>query len=403
MTPASARPLVLLLAALTAFSPMSIDMYLPALPEIGRDLGGSTAATQATMATFLIGLALGQFVYGPLSDRVGRRLPILFGLVVYILATVLCALAPSVEVMLVGRFLQALGCGAGAVISAAVVRDHFDATQTAKVMMSLIMVLGLTPILAPALGSVVMAFGDWRQIFWVMFAVGVAVLLKAYFSLRESRSAETAAQAAHEHPLRSYGLVLRNPRLRGYLLASALASGMFFAYIAASPALLIQVYGYSPQVYSGLFALNALGMIAGAVISSKLVAKLGGDGLLARGVALAVVFALLLFAAALTGIGGRWSVLALLFLTVSTFGVIASNATAGALSTDPLRAGTISALMNGAPFVSAGVTAWLTGVLFDHTARPLAGVMLACISISAAATWLLVMRGQPAHQAAVQA
>ncbi|MDP1962231.1 MAG: multidrug effflux MFS transporter, partial [Reyranella sp.] len=245
--------LVILLGALTAFAPMSIDMYLPALPAIGKALGGTPEATQGTLAVFLAGMAIGQFLYGPASDRYGRRAPILVGVAVYVAASIWCALTQSMEGLIFARFVQALGGCAGAVVARAVVRDQFDHTETARVLSLLTLVMGVAPIVAPLLGGWVMVIAGWRGIFWTLALFGCLVGLAVFLRLRESRSEETAAQARSETPLKAYGQLLRNRRLIGYALAGALNGAVLFTYISSSPALVIETYGFSPQAFGWVF------------------------------------------------------------------------------------------------------------------------------------------------------
>ena len=192
--------LVVMLGSLTAMGPLAIDMYLPSLPAIGADLRASASQTQGTVAAFLAGMAIGQVFYGPASDRLGRRRPVLLGVVIFIAASALCAMATSPQMLLVGRFIQALGACAGGVVSRAVVRDRFNHTETARVLSLMMLIMGMAPILAPLLGSFLLLFGSWRLNFWFMTAYGVALGAAAFLRLTESRSDETAAHATTENP-----------------------------------------------------------------------------------------------------------------------------------------------------------------------------------------------------------
>ena len=252
--------LVILLGSLTAMGPLAIDMYLPSLPAIGEDLGATAAQTQATVAAFLAGMALGQFLYGPASDRFGRKPPILVGVAIFIAASAACALATSPEQLVAARFVQALGACAGGVVARAVVRDRFDHTETARMLSLLMLIMGLAPILAPLGGGLLLNFGGWRLIFWFMAAFGVAVGLAAILRMRESRSEETRSQAASESPLRAYAALLRQPRLVGYGLAGALNGATLFTYISSSPELLIEIYDIPAAEFGWVFGVNAAGM-----------------------------------------------------------------------------------------------------------------------------------------------
>lgn len=372
--------LVILLGALTAFAPMSIDMYLPSLPAIGADLSATAGQTQATVAAFFAGMAIGQFLYGPASDRFGRRPPILVGVGIYVAASAACALAASPEMLIGARFVQALGGCAGGVVARAVVRDRFDHTETARVLSLLTLIMGLAPILAPMLGGLLLAVGGWRLNFWVLAGFGVACGAATLLWLRESRSAETAAQAASENPLRAYFALLRQKRLIGYALAGALNGATLFTYISASPGLLIGTYGIDPQHFGLVFGLNAMAVIGASQVNRHLLKRRTPDQVLATASIAATLAAVALAFAAITGWGERWSVLPLLFLVLASYGFMQGNVMAGALSEDPRRAGSVSALMGGASFGVGALASSLAGAFHDGTPRPMAIVMLIALA-----------------------
>ena len=375
--------LVILLGALTAFAPMSIDMYLPSLPAIGQSLGASAAQTQTTVAAFFAGMAIGQFIYGPASDRFGRRGPILAGIAVYLAATVVCALSTSPEMLIAARFVQALGGCAGGVVARAIVRDRFDHTETARMLSLLMLIMGIAPIVAPLLGGLVLQVAGWRAIFWVLVVFALVVGAFALLRLEESRSEATAVQARAENPFAAFRALLRQPRLVGYALAGALNGATLFTYIAASPVLLIEVYGISSANFGWVFGLNAAGVIGASQANRYLLKYAGPDQVLARASLIAVGFGALLALAAVTGFGERWTVLPLLFLILSTYGFIQGNTMAGALSVDPSRSGSVSALMGGASFGVGAVAASLTGLAYDGTPAPMAVTMALALTGSA--------------------
>ena len=375
--------LVILLGSLTAMGPLAIDMYLPSLPAISAGLRASAGEAQATVSAFLAGMAIGQLFYGPASDRMGRRAPILFGVVVYVAASVACGFATS-PVMLIGtRFLQALGACAGGVVSRAVIRDRFGHSETARMLSLLMLIMGLAPILAPLLGGVLLGLGGWRLNFWFMASFGVAVGLAALWRLTESRSEETTAHAATESPLQAYLALMREPRLVGYALAGALNGATLFTYIASSPDLLIKTYGIPPSAFGWVFGLNAVGIIGSNQVNRFLLRHRTPDQVLAKSSVIAVGFGVLLMVAAATGLGERWSVLTLLFLLLSTYGFLQGNTMAGALNVDPRRAGAISAMMGAVSFGTGAIASAAAGVLHDGTPRPMALVMMVALAGSA--------------------
>ncbi|WP_397402857.1 multidrug effflux MFS transporter [Phenylobacterium sp.] len=395
--PSSASPptpwgLVILLGSLTAMGPLAIDMYLSTLPAIGQSLRATPASTQATVSTFLAGMAIGQLVYGPWSDRVGRRAPIMLGVVIFIAASVACALATSVEQLLAARFIQALGACAGAVVSRAIVRDTFDHTETARTLSLMMLIMGLAPILAPLLGAALLTFGGWRLNFWFMAAFGIVVGVIAVLRLKESRSEATARQAASENPFQSYAALLRQPRLVGYALAGALNGATLFTYIATSPSLIMGTYGYSAALFPWIFGFNALGIVGSGQINRMILRRVHPDRVLSVASRIAVGLGVTLMIAAYTGIGERWTVLPLVFLVFCSLGFMQGNTTAGALNVDPLRAGSISALMGTVAFAAGALASTLAAILHDGSSRPMALVMVTALAGSALALRFLALR-----------
>ena len=391
--------LVILLGSLTAMGPLAIDMYLSTLPAIGQSLVATPAAVQATVSAFLAGMAIGQLVYGPWSDRIGRRVPVMLGVVIFVAASVACAMATSVEQLLAARFVQALGACAGAVVSRAVVRDTFDHTETARTLSLMMLIMGLAPILAPLLGAALLAFGGWRLNFWFMAAFGVVVGAVAVLRLKESRSEATARQAASENPFQSYAALLRQPRLLGYALAGALNGATLFTYIATSPGLIMGTYGYSAAVFPWIFGFNALGIVGSGQINRMILRRVHPDRVLSLASRVAVGLGGALMIAAYTGVGERWTVLPLVFLIFCSLGFMQGNTTAGALNVDPLRAGSISALMGTVGFAAGALASTLAAVLHDGSARPMALVMVVALAGSAVALRFLALRQQSSPSA----
>lgn len=377
--------LILLLGALTASGPLSIDMYLPALPAIGRSLHATPAAMQQTVAAFFIGMATGQLIYGPLSDRVGRRPPLLFGLALYAAASAGCALAPSELVLICLRVVQALAGCAGMVIARAIVRDRFHYSEVLHIFSLLSLVMGLAPILAPLLGGWLLAVAGWRWIFGVQAVFGAAAGATALILLPESRSQATAEHARGEHPLQSYLALLRQPRLVGFVLTGAFSGAALFTYVAASPDILIGVFHVPPSRFGLFFGVNAFGLIGATQINARLARRVPFEVIL-KWANLAVFGAALLLAFdAVTSFGGLWGVMVPMFLVMASFGFNQSNATVGALGVDPLRTGAISSLFGATSFAAGAAAAAVAGALRDGTPRPMAFVIvgsLACAVIT---------------------
>ena len=390
----SATPwqLVVLLGALTAIGPMAIDMHLAGLSAMQRDLGATPGEGQASVASFFAGMALGQFIYGPASDRFGRRGPILIGMVIYLVATAVCALSTSVEMLISARFIQAIGACAGQVVTRAVVRDHFDHQNTARVLSLLTLVMGLAPILAPQLGGFVLMVASWRAIFWLMFAIGGAIGLWTLVSLKESQSHAARAVARQESVLGSFVALFKQRRLVGYALGGALNGATLFTYVAGSSALVVEVYGISPAWFPLVFAINAVAIIGSSQVNRFLLRTTSSDTILKRASLTAIVLAAILTVFAVTGWGGMWTVLPMIFLVLSSYSFAQNNTMAGALSVDPARAGAISAVMGASAFGAGALAASVVGSFHDATARPMAIAMLLALTFSAVAIYGLALR-----------
>jgi DHA1 family bicyclomycin/chloramphenicol resistance-like MFS transporter len=272
-----------------------------------------------------------------------------------------------------------------------VIRDRFSHVETARMLSLMMLIMGLAPILAPLLGGALLVFGGWRLNFWFMTAFGVAVGLAGFLRLKESRSEETTAHARTESPPQAYLALAREPRVVGYALAAALNGATLFTYIASSPDLLIKTYGISPQAFGWAFGANAVGVIGGNQVNRYLLRRRTPDQVLARSSVIATGAAALLLGAALSGIGGRYSVLPLLFALLASYGFIQGNTMAGALNVDPRRAGAISAVMGGLSFGAGALASAAAGVLHDGTPRPMAAVMFVAIAGSMACLHLLAL------------
>jgi MFS transporter, DHA1 family, multidrug resistance protein len=381
--------LVLLLGSLSAFGPLSMDMYLPGLPSMARDLSAPAWAAQLTITASMVGLAGGQLVAGPISDALGRRRPLLAGLAAYMAASLLCAMAPTIWLLLLFRVIQGAAGAAGIVIARAIVRDLHTGVAAARTFALLMLVNGLAPILAPLIGGELLHVTDWRGIFVVLAAIGALLLLAAWAML-----AETLAPAARHGggivaTLRIFRGLVGDREYMGYALAMGLAFGAMAAYIGGSPFVLQDIYGVSPQVFSLLFALNAGGIVVASQVGRALVDRLGPRALLNAGVSMSALGGLGVLASVLLDIG-LIALLPSFFVLVASIGLVFPNATALALADHPQTAGSASAGLGLSQFAIGALAAPLAGVGGSHTALPMAIVMatlpvagLACLRVLA--------------------
>lgn len=379
---------IFLLGSLTAFGAITIDLYLPTLPDIGRAFASDPATVQLTLSTFFVGMAIGQLFYGPASDRFGRRPAILVGCAVYVAASLACALAPTIEWLVAGRFVQALGCCAGMVVARAVVRDRYDHADSARIFSLLVLVLAVAPMVAPTVGGWLALVFSWRAIFLALAAFGLIVGAAVFFRLDESRSPETEAKARGEHPVAGYLDLLRHRRLLGYILVGGLNGATLFTYISAAPDLVISVWGFTQQQFGLVFAFVATAIIGSSQINRRLLDHYGPDAILGVTSLVCVGVGGALLAGALLG-APVWMMLGLLFLTMGSNGFIGANAIAGALNVDPLRAGATSGLFGSANFALGALASALAAAFHDGTARPMAAVMLLSLVLAALAYYVL--------------
>jgi DHA1 family bicyclomycin/chloramphenicol resistance-like MFS transporter len=396
---AETRPtlgLVLVLGALTAFTPFSIDLYLPGLPSMATELRASAAQAEMTVAAFFIGISAGQLFYGPLSDRVGRRIPLLAGIFVYTAASVACALAPTIGDLIGFRLVQALGGCAGVVLARAIVRDRFPPQQTAQVFSTLMLVMGLAPVLAPLAGSYLLTVSTWRTTFWLLTLFGATCGVAALFALPESRPEHVAVHARTESPLAAYVALLRQPRLIGYVLYGACSSAALLTYVTTSPEIMIGIYHVPVRDFGWVFGINSAGLIAASQINARLLRYHAYEAILPWANLGAILSGVLLVAQALTGFGGLVGLMVPLFLVMASFGFNAANAMAGAMSVDPRRGGSTAGLMGAAQFAAGAGAAGLAGAFHDGTARPTAWVVLASVLIAGVALHGLARRPDPA-------
>ncbi|AKI98509.1 DHA1 family bicyclomycin/chloramphenicol resistance-like MFS transporter [Archangium gephyra] len=368
--------LLFVLGTLTAFGPLSIDMYLPSMPSIQEDLGTSASLVQLTLAAFMAGLGIGQFVYGPLSDRFGRRRPLLVGIVLYILASAVCAFAPNVHWLIALRFLQALGGASGAVISRAIVRDLYSGREIARVLSLLMLIMGAAPILAPLLGSQVLGFAGWRAIFGVLTVLGGVALVLALVAIpRVPAHARPSAAASLGTNLR---VLFTDRRFLTATLAGGFAQSGLFAYISGAPFVLMEVLHVTPERFAGLFATNAMGFICASQLNRRLLARRSPERIAVSGSLFMLLMGAALLVLAVSGLGRVYTLAPALFLFIASIGFVTPNAAALALEEHGPRAGVASAVLGSLQFAVSAAASAAVGLFNDGGMLPMAAVMAVC-------------------------
>ncbi|MYR42700.1 multidrug effflux MFS transporter [Streptomyces sp. SID5910] len=369
----------LVLGGLTATPPLAMDMYLPSLPEVTESLHAPAATVQLTLTACLAGMALGQLVVGPMSDRWGRRRPLLTGLAVYVVATALCALAPTVELLVAFRLAQGLAGAAAIVIARAVVRDLYDGVAMARFFSTLMLISGVAPVVAPLIGGQILRVTDWRGVFVVLTVVGVLLGGVVWAKLPETLPEAERHSGGVGDTLRSMRGLLADRAFTGYMLAGGFAFASLFAYISASPFVVQEIYGASPQTFSLLFGLNSIGLVVVGQINGKiLVGRVSLDRVLCVGllVVIAAATALLLMALGVFGDVGLAPIAGALFVLMSAMGISLPNTQALALMRVKQSAGSASALLGTSSFLIGAVASPLVGIAGKDTALPMAIVQL---------------------------
>ncbi|WP_238598425.1 multidrug effflux MFS transporter [Saccharothrix sp. ALI-22-I] len=379
--------IILVLGALIALGPFTIDMYLPALPELGADLGASESAVQLTLTGTLVGLGLGQLVIGPLSDAFGRRLPLIAGTAVHIGASVLCLVAPNVAVLGLLRTLQGVGAAAAMVVAMAVVRDLFTGRAAATIMSRLMLVMGAAPILAPSVGAAVLVTGSWRGVFAVLAVLGAALLLVAIFLLKETLPPERRRTSSIRPVLRTYKALLADRQFVVLVLVAALGMSALFSYVSGSSFVLQDTYGLDQQEFGLVFAIGAVALIGASQMNVVLLNRWSERQIVFGALGAALAFGAVLIAFTASGFGGLLGFLVPLMFLLAAVGLVLPNAPALALSRHGEAAGTAAALLGAAQFGIGALIAPVVGVLGnDGPAMALTmtgGVLVAWVALAA--------------------
>jgi MFS transporter, DHA1 family, multidrug resistance protein len=392
----TSRAFIVLLGALTALTALSIDMSLPALPRLTAVFATTPDKAQLTLSVFLIGFAIGQLAYGPISDRYGRRPVLLFGLVVYTLGGIGCALASSIDQLILCRLLQGLGGCVGRVMGPAIVRDEFHAQKGAQVLSYVTLVMALAPLIAPVIGGYLLVFADWQAIFLALAAFGAVVLVVIAARFAESSKHHDPQATEITTLLRNYARFLTNRACLGYALINCFVFAGLFSYISGSSFVYIEVFGLPGHVYGMLFGVTALAFMSGAFLNGRVVRRTAPQAVLRVGLAIvlvagAVMLAVALLAPSVLGV--------LLAIMIYVFGMafVFPNATAAAMEPMPRMAGVASSLLGSSQMAIGSVTGYLVNLFYDKTPLAMASGIAAASLLACLTYALLIHRGGAAR------
>jgi DHA1 family bicyclomycin/chloramphenicol resistance-like MFS transporter len=374
--------IILILGSLATISPFSIDMYLPGFPAIAIDLHTTIDKVQLSLTAYLIGIALGQLLYGPLLDRFGRKIPLYIGLIIYILASIGCAFTESVNSLIAMRFLQAIGGCAGIVAAQALVRDIFPVNKTAQALSLIILVIAVSPMIAPTLGAYTTAVFGWHSIFIILAIITLGILIAVYFFLPEGKAPDTSMSLKPAAVLKNFYSVFKNPQFLIYTLAGGLATSAPFAYIAGSSDVFMNIYGVSEKEYGWIFAFLAFAMIGSTQLNHILLKKFKSEEIIKVALFYQTVIGMLTVLGVYYNWFGLLSLIGMLFIFLTGQGLIGPNTAALSLAPFSKQAGSASALMGSWRLGAGGIISAIVSVLHNGTAMPMVGVMFGCAIIS---------------------
>ena len=388
------------LGLLSAVGPFAIDMYLPALPSISQDLGASTAATQMTLMVFFVTFGVAQIAYGPISDTVGRRKPLFFGLGIFALGGIGCALAPSIEWLIFFRFVQGIGAAACAITPRAIIRDLHTGIAAAKLMSTVMLVFSVAPILAPLIGSTVIVFVGWRGVFAVITLVAVLGILLVALALPETLPPERRKPLALRTMAQSFGTLFRDVRFLSLTLIAGLGLASFFTFIANASFIYIDHYGMSPLQFSFAFSVNAIGFIGASQFAARLAGRHGFNRVVLTAVTSFMVLSLILLAVTLAGFTELAVLMVGLFLAFACLGLVIPSSMVMALEEHGPIAGVASALGGTIQFLTGAVMVTVASLVFDGTSVPMVAIIAACAVCAYILARLTLRRPAPAAAAA---
>lgn len=381
---------ILILGSLSAFGPLCLDMYLPALPHLATDLSTTASMAQLSLTACLLGLALGQLIVGPLSDTRGRRSPLIISLIIYAISSLLCVFAPTAGILNILRFVQGLSGSAGIVISRAVVRDMYSGTEMTKFFSMLMLVNGAAPILAPLFGGQLLNFVSWRGVFVVLSLIGVILLLSVIYGLPETLPQERRQAGGLQATLSTFSRLLHDRHFMGYCLAQAFVTAAMFGYISGSSFVLQNIYHVSEQAYSLIFAINGVGIIIASQATGRLAGRIHETTLLRYGLGLATAASVVLLIAILLN-GSLISILIPLFFIVSSVGIVGPASFPLAMHSQQKSAGSASALLGLLPYILGAAVAPLVGLGGENNALPM-GIVIISANMLAVLSYLFIVK-----------
>src|SRR5215470_14239796 len=374
--------LILILGLLTAIGPFSIDMYLPAFPDIARGLHTTVAQVTLSLSSFFIGISAGQLLYGPLLERFGRKKPLYAGLCVYLLASAGCAMAASVNALIILRLLQAVGGCVGMVASRAMVRDLFEVKENAKIFSTLMLVVAVSPIIAPTLGGYVTAMLGWRYVFAMLIIVDIIIIAGTFFLLPESKKPDPNFSLRPTPIIKNFAGVIIHPQFYTYALTAAISAAGLYAYIGGSPHVFMEIFKVTERQYGWIFALIAMGLIGASQVNSVLLKNYTSEQIIPVALACQSVIGLVMVILTLFGWNDVFITIFLIFIFLGTQGFVFPNASALSLASFGHNAGSASALLGAIQMTIGACTSALVSVLQNHTGFPMMGVM-ASLAITA--------------------
>lgn len=370
--------LILILGLLSAIGPLSIDMYLPAFPSIAKGLNTTVASVMLSLSSFFIGISVGQLLYGPLLERYGRKTPLYFGLALYAVSSLACATAMSVETLIVFRFFQALGGCVGMVASRAMVRDLFDVKDNAKVFSTLMLVIAVSPIIAPSLGGLITTYIGWRYIFVMLIIVIAAIIAGIYFLLPDSKGPDPSYSLKPIAILSSFSSIIKHPQFALYTFSGSVASAGLYAFISGSPYVFLEIFKVTEQHYGWVFAFVASGLIGSSQLNSIFLKKYKSEQIIKVALYFQSFVAIVLASTALFGFSELYSTVLLIFLYLCCQGFIFPNASALSMAPFGHNAGNASALMGFIQMSLGALMSAMVSVLHNESTLPMTGVMAFC-------------------------